>query len=88
VPPVATPDPTATRILATAGAEKTVRLWIGNPFGWPKGGPPSQVAFCTVLAELERLRDVVDEITVRCCHAVAMTTKPQPPHTAAACTCL
>ena len=41
-----------------------MRLWIGNPFGWPKGGPPSQVAFCIVLAELEKLRDVVDEITL------------------------
>ena len=46
------------------GAKKTVRLWIGNPFGWPKGGPPNQVAFCTMLAELEKLRDVVDEITL------------------------
>ena len=43
---------------------KTVRLWIGNPFGWPTGGPPNQVAFCIVLAELEKLRDVVDEITL------------------------
>ena len=49
---------------AEGNANKTVRLWIGNPFGWPKGGPPNQVAFCIVLAELEKLRDVVDEITL------------------------
>jgi GH18 family chitinase len=39
-------------------------LWIGNPFGWPKGGPLNQVAMCDTLRELEELRDVVDTITL------------------------
>ena len=39
-------------------------LWIGNIFGWPKGGSLSQPAFCALLAELDPLRDVVDTITV------------------------
>eukprot|EP01052_Picozoa_sp_SAG31_P015321 SAG31_NODE_982_length_10556_cov_18.203883_1_plen_404_part_00 len=70
-PPWGTPCPRGplpsalpTRRPTKVAAKKTVRLWIGNPFGWPKGGPPNQVAFCLVLAELEKLRDVVDEITL------------------------
>jgi hypothetical protein len=50
------------RVITPGG--KTVRLWIGNPFGWPKGGPPNQVEFCINLAEMEQLRDVIDEITL------------------------
>ena len=69
-PPWGTPCPAPPPSLAPtssngrANGKKTVRLWIGNPFGWPKGGPANQVEFCMILAELEKLRDVIDEITL------------------------
>ena len=62
--PCPAPPPTPTMRVGRPTSGRTVMLWIGNPFGWPKGGPPNQVEMCTVLAELEKLRDVVDVITV------------------------
>ena len=50
--------------LEAAVGTKTVRLWIGNPFGWPTGGPPDQAVYCLVQHQLEPLRDVVDEIAL------------------------
>jgi hypothetical protein len=68
-PPWGTPCPAPPPNLLSTSATvdssgHTVMLWIGNPFGWPIGGKPLQPSFCVLLAELEKLRDVVDTITV------------------------
>ena len=55
--PVAVPSCSACPYVAKA---RTVRLWTGNPFGWPMGGPLNSTKLEQFLNATEKLKGLVD----------------------------